>query len=74
MKEIVFKALQVLIMGDSSNVSSDSILYLPLKRSGLNNQNVYLLIGKIDFDSFIVDVEKVENTISDEPIYNIYME
>ena len=73
LKEIVFKALQVLIMGDSSNVSSDSVLYLPLKRSGLNNQNVYLLIGKLDFDSFIVDAEKIDNTISDEPIYNIYM-
>jgi hypothetical protein len=73
LKEIVFKALQVLIMGESSDVNSDSVLYLPLKRNGLNNQNVYLLVGKIDFDSLAVDSEQIENTISDEPIYNIYM-
>jgi hypothetical protein len=73
LKEIVFKALQVLIMGESSDVYSDSVLYLPLKRNGLNNQNVYLLVGKIDFDSLVVDSEQIENTISDEPIYNIYM-
>lgn len=73
MKEIVFKALQVLIMGDSSAVSSESVLYLPLKRSGFNNQNVYLLVGKIDFDSIIVDAEQIENLVSDEKTYGIYM-
>jgi hypothetical protein len=73
LKEIVFKALQVLIMGDSRDVSSDSVLYLPLRRNGINNQNVYLLVGKIDFDSLVVDEMQIENTISDEPIYHIYM-
>lgn len=73
LKEIVFKALQVLIIGDNSDVSSNSVLYLPLKRSGLNNQNVYLLVGKIDFDSLMVEAEQIENSISDEPIYKLYM-
>ncbi|RSD28594.1 hypothetical protein [Mesobacillus subterraneus] len=73
LKEIVFKALQVIILGESSEVNSDSVLYLPLKRNGLSNQNVYLLIGKIDFDSLVVDSEQIKNTISDEPTYNIYM-
>ncbi|MFP9128868.1 hypothetical protein [Niallia sp. BSM11] len=73
LKEIIFKALQVLIMGDSSAVTSESVLYLPLKRSGFNNQNVYLLVGKIDYDSIIVDAEQIENLVSDEQTYCIYM-
>ncbi|MFJ8236356.1 hypothetical protein ACIQ34_11480 [Ureibacillus sp. NPDC094379] len=71
LKEIVFKALQVLVMGDSSDIASEKVLYLPLKRSGLNNQNVYLLIGKVDFDDIVVDAIEDKNTMLDVSTYKI---
>ena len=73
LREVVFKALRILIMGDNSDVSSNSILYLPLKRSGLNNQNVYLLVGKIDYQSLSIEAVKKENVISKESINQLVL-
>ncbi|WP_139892374.1 MULTISPECIES: hypothetical protein [unclassified Bacillus (in: firmicutes)] len=71
LKEIIFKALQILIMGDNGDISSSSILYLPLKRSGLNNQNVYLLVGKIDYESLSIETIEKESVVSTNPVYQI---
>ncbi|WP_342558613.1 hypothetical protein [Metasolibacillus sp. FSL K6-0083] len=73
LKEMIFKALQIVISGDSDPTLGSSVLYLPLKRSGLNNQNVYLLVGKVDYEDFEIVTEPVDNIISNEPKYKMYL-
>lgn len=73
LKETIFKALQIVISGDSDDTLGSSVLYLPLKRSGMNNQNVYLLVGKVDYEDFEIVTELEQNVISNEPTYKIYL-
>jgi len=73
LKDMIFKALQVVISGDSDDSLGGSVLYLPLKRSGLNNQNVYLLVGKVDYEDFEIVTEPEKNIISNEPTYKMYL-
>lgn len=73
LKEMVFKALQVIISGENGNIQGQTILYLPLKRSGLNNQNVYLLVGKLDYEDFDIVTEADMNIISNECSYKMYL-
>lgn len=73
LKEIIFKALQIVISGDSDDTLGSSVLYLPLKRSGLNNQNVYLLVGKVDYEDFEIVTELEQNIVSNEPTYKMFL-
>lgn len=73
LKEMIFKALQIVISGDNEDSLGSSVLYLPLKRSGLNNQNVYLLVGKVDYEDFEIVTELEKNIISNEPSYKMYL-
>jgi len=73
LKEMVFKALQIIVSGEKGNIQGQTVLYLPLKRSGLNNQNVYLLVGKIDYEDFDIVTEVDTNIISNEGSYKMYL-
>lgn len=72
-KDIMFNALQILIMGESSDPSDNKVLYLPLKRTGLNNQNVYLIVGKVDFEEVSIEAVAKKSPISTNTIYEIEM-
>ena len=56
-KKEIFRALQIIFTGETSNETNN--IYVTLRRSGEQIQNVQLLIGRIDKDDLSIDLEKV---------------
>jgi len=50
----IMKALNIMLIGSVQDYGSKEPLYLPLKREGFGQQNVYLLIGKIEESDVVV--------------------
>ncbi|MFX3673486.1 MAG: hypothetical protein ACE3JQ_03425 [Paenisporosarcina sp.] len=47
-EQMLVRALNTLLVGNTDGINNDKYLYLPLTRSWDGNQNVQLLLGKVD--------------------------
>jgi len=71
----IMKALNIMLIGSVHDSSANEPLYLPLKREGFGQQNVYLLIGKIDESDLVVhQVERISKYDLTHSYYELELE
>lgn len=61
LEQMVIRALNVILIGNTEGLKAEGVLYLPLKRNDGGAQNVQLLLGKVETNEISIIQEKVDS-------------
>jgi hypothetical protein len=68
-EQMLVRALNTMLIGSTEGINNDKYLYLPLNRSWAGNQNVQLLLGKVDEREISIVQNYMESTFGSERGY-----
>lgn len=68
-ENMLVRALNTMLIGSTEGINNDKYLYLPLNRSWAGNQNVQLLLGKVDEREISIVQNYVESSFGSERGY-----
>ncbi|MFD1861475.1 hypothetical protein [Planococcus chinensis] len=66
LEQMVIRALNVILVGNTEGLKTEGVLYLPLKRNDQGAQNVQLLLGKMETNEISIVQEVVKSKFDKE--------
>lgn len=66
LEQMVVRALNAILVGNTEGLKAEGVLYLPLKRNDGGAQNVQLLLGKVETNEISIVQKEVESKFDKE--------